>query len=130
MPALLLTCAGLWGLFRFALFRGNRVRVREISASLLNELQPGVPVHVPEASAWLLKEGSDGKVIALDDRCTHLGCRPTWNGAEHIFHCPCHGSRFDAQGKVLLGPASKPLQRLFLSSPTGGKVRLMEKPQA
>ncbi len=87
-------------------------------------------MHVPSASAWLLKQSSHGNVTALDDRCTHLGCRPTWNAAEKIFHCPCHGSRFDVQGEVILGPASKPMQRLFLSPEKDGKVWLLEKPQA
>lgn len=129
VPAAVLACAGLWGVSRFALFGNSRIRVREVSASLLKQLRPGFPMHAPEASAWLMKVGSGGDIIALDDRCTHLGCRPTWNAAEKVFHCPCHGSRFNAQGEVLLGPASKPLQRLVLSPENDGEIRLLEKPQ-
>ncbi len=39
-------------------------------------------------------------------RCPHLGCALKWNKAEHSWDCPCHGSRFDEQGKVLDNPAN------------------------
>ncbi|ERT04129.1 cytochrome b6-f complex iron-sulfur subunit 1 [Lyngbya aestuarii BL J] len=37
--------------------------------------------------------------------CTHLGCVVPWNGSEDKFICPCHGSQYNAQGKVVRGPA-------------------------
>ena len=39
-------------------------------------------------------------------RCPHLGCALRWNKAEHSWDCPCHGSRFDKNGKVLNNPAT------------------------
>ena len=38
-------------------------------------------------------------------RCSHMGCALKWNPAEHSWDCPCHGSRFTADGSVLDGPA-------------------------
>ncbi|QGG94248.1 FAD-dependent oxidoreductase [Actinomarinicola tropica] len=42
--------------------------------------------------------------------CTHLGCALRWNGAEGSWDCPCHGSRFAADGQVLDGPAVRALR--------------------
>lgn len=39
-------------------------------------------------------------------RCPHLGCALRWNSAEHSWDCPCHGSRFDENGKLLDNPAN------------------------
>jgi Rieske Fe-S protein len=39
-----------------------------------------------------------------------MGCRIAWNTAERTWDCPCHGSRFTPDGKVIQGPAVKPLQ--------------------
>lgn len=39
-------------------------------------------------------------------RCPHMGCALKWNQAEHSWDCPCHGSRFDGEGKLLDNPAN------------------------
>ena len=42
-------------------------------------------------------------------RCTHLGCALKFNSAEHTWDCPCHGSRFTEEGKIIDNPATKDL---------------------
>lgn len=40
-----------------------------------------------------------------EKRCTHMGCGLIWNEEEKTWECPCHGSRYDADGKLLDDPA-------------------------
>lgn len=44
-------------------------------------------------------------------RCPHLGCALKWNKAEHSWDCPCHGSRFDGEGKLIDNPAMGDLNK-------------------
>lgn len=53
----------------------------------------------------------DGNLHTVSTTCTHLGCPLHWNPAETSWDCRCHGSRFDADGSILNGPAVQPLQQ-------------------
>ena len=46
-------------------------------------------------------------VIPTIKRCPHLGCALRWNPQEHSWDCPCHGSRFAENGKLLDTPSQK-----------------------
>jgi glycine/D-amino acid oxidase-like deaminating enzyme len=60
----------------------------------------------------------DGRLHAVSATCPHLGCLVRWNGAEGTWDCPCHGSRFSADGRVLNGPAVSGLAFVELPSST------------
>jgi len=64
-----------------------------------------------ERSLWLVKR-PDGTVTAFAPNCPHLGCGYRWFADDRKFKCPCHGSVFDINGKVLAGPAPRPLDTL------------------
>jgi len=50
-----------------------------------------------------------GTIHKISAHCTHLGCIIKWNNAEKSWDCPCHGSRFNAVGQVINGPANHDL---------------------
>ena len=55
----------------------------------------------------------NGGVHQCSAVCTHLGCVLNWNDAEKSWDCPCHGSRFDAYGKVMNAPAVSDLGQIY-----------------
>jgi Rieske Fe-S protein len=103
-----------FGLGRFALSAASRSPKREIPKQLMSSLEPGFPIHVSAAGAWLAKASGEQSLLILEDRCTHLGCRVTWDSERALFRCPCHGSEFAADGKALQGPATRPLVRMVV----------------
>ena len=52
---------------------------------------------------------TDGSYLALSSECTHLKCTVRLEGKR--IQCPCHGSAFGRDGRVLAGPAEQPLNR-------------------
>ncbi|MGE5645924.1 MAG: ubiquinol-cytochrome c reductase iron-sulfur subunit [Acidobacteriota bacterium] len=90
----------------------------------VSEIEPGSPRQVvfrrtrvdgwkissEKAIAWMVK-GRDGSITAYSPACTHLGCAYRWEAERGQFLCPCHGSVFGIDGKVIHGPAVRPLDR-------------------
>jgi cytochrome b6-f complex iron-sulfur subunit len=56
----------------------------------------------------------EGGFFALTAVCTHLGCITQWNPEAGQIQCPCHGSKFNRDGRVEAGPAPKPLPHFSL----------------
>lgn len=61
----------------------------------------------------------DASLVALSMECTHWGCDVDWKKDKNELECPCHGSRFDANGAVLEGPADEPLPSYPVSEADG-----------
>lgn len=49
------------------------------------------------------------QLLAVSPKCTHQGCLIKWSADDKNYECPCHNSKFTADGKVLEGPASENL---------------------
>ena len=56
-----------------------------------------------------------GTIKAFSTVCPHLGCDVEWNDSENTWDCPCHGSRFEADGSLKQGPARRGLDSLEAS---------------
>ena len=53
----------------------------------------------------------NGEVFAVPIKCPHLGCQLEWNPDEKSWDCPCHGSRFTEDGKLIDNPATGDLKK-------------------
>ena len=65
-----------------------------------------------EGLPLLFVRESEETIRGVDPTCTHRKCTVEYNKNRKQFICPCHGSRYDLEGKVLKGPAEKPLKNL------------------
>jgi len=66
-----------------------------------------------KTTAWVVKMDPQ-TVVAYSPSCTHLGCAYHWDDPSKNFICPCHTSAFSVDGKVLAGPAPRPLDRFVI----------------
>jgi isorenieratene synthase len=106
--------AGLAASSGVVLFRGLRSAgppAREIVLDTASVARAAASGGAAVGELWL--SGTSDTPAALSLTCTHLGCRVA--GAADGFACPCHGSRFDAGGAPVSGPARAALRRVPLS---------------
>jgi glycine/D-amino acid oxidase-like deaminating enzyme/nitrite reductase/ring-hydroxylating ferredoxin subunit len=79
-----------------------------------------LPAEVPTGTGTVGRSGLlpagvshvDGGQCAVSAVCTHMGGILSWNDRELSWDCPLHGSRFDPEGEVIEGPATRPLARV------------------
>ncbi len=102
--------------------KGNLIPASQILAE-----SPGTRALVAglagEPTYLTLREDGTLHPWGITDNCTHLGCTFPWNANDNQFQCPCHGSRYDAEGRVLRGPAPLPL-RLAHVKVEGNNIRI------
>ncbi len=110
---------------RFKLFTAGKVFMKEVIGGLAQYMKN--KPHNTERDVIAEMNAGDGRIVELhgrkyavykDDRnrlhlvsseCTHIGCQVKWNTDEKTWDCPCHGSRFTFEGKVVNGPANRDL---------------------
>lgn len=121
--------AGLWA--AAAAILGSlaamaRLPIPRVLPEASTRFRVGSPLEFPAGAVTTLPErqvrivSTDQGVAAMSLVCTHLGCIV---GEGPVgFLCPCHGSRFDAQGKVIGGPAPRPLRWLQVSQAADGAL--------
>lgn len=97
-------------------------RTRSLQQPGVFPIPADVPLGLSVVGDVIVNRGNAG-LQAWQARCTHLGCRLDRIEGQEIV-CPCHGSRFRADGSVVTGPATEPLAPLDLEADeqTGGWV--------
>jgi len=108
---------------------GGKIRVTGLT-KILNQIETNrEPYYVPAARTWLqhyppsalpkakrvykpvVYAAMQQGVVALYQRCPHLGCRVPWCQSSQWFECPCHGSKYNAVGEKKAGPAPRGMDR-------------------
>ena len=111
-------------------------KLSDILAYMQTNLQP---FYVPEARTYIqpypkadlpaakkiyddfIYAGMEQGIVALYQKCVHLGCRVPWCQSSQWFECPCHGSKYNRVGEKRDGPAPRGLDR-FQAIISGGSV--------
>jgi Rieske Fe-S protein len=76
----------------------------------LDELPPGEAAILKiDGNNVAAFRDEQGRVHAVSAVCSHMGCLVGWNDNDRTWDCACHGSRFELDGSVMHGPATKPL---------------------
>ncbi|OGU45205.1 MAG: hypothetical protein A3H45_08555 [Ignavibacteria bacterium RIFCSPLOWO2_02_FULL_55_14] len=105
---------------------GVILTARFLSPNVLREppskFRAGNVEDFPTGSVTLNKEqkvflvrANEGYFYAVSAVCTHLGCIANWKSEEGVIACPCHGSKFNKEGKLLEGPAPRSLPRFSIT---------------
>jgi cytochrome b6-f complex iron-sulfur subunit len=92
---------------------------RRFAAGQPRDYAPDSATLLPEHRVFIVNQ-PDG-FSCLSAVCTHLGCTVA-SDEKGGYACPCHGSAFDPEGRVLRGPASWPLERYTLSLSRRGEL--------
>ena len=74
-----------------------------------------------EFGTWIIRL-QDGSFFAMESKCTHLGCTPSWMESQKKFKCPCHGSGYYISGLNFEGPAPRPMDRFKISIAEDGQL--------
>ena len=94
-----------------------------------SKFKAGAVEEFPVGSVTLNKEqkvfivrAKDGYFYTVSAICTHLGCIANWKTEEGIIACPCHGSKFDREGRLIEGPAPRSLPRFSMTMDDQGQL--------
>ncbi|HZN16407.1 MAG TPA: Rieske 2Fe-2S domain-containing protein [Acidimicrobiales bacterium] len=120
---------------------GGKIKAGKLSDILAGIAANKEPMYVAEARTYLsayppdeiekakkvyaasLLPGMESGLVALYQRCVHLGCRVPWCKSSQWFECPCHGSKYNRVGEKKGGPAPRGLDR-FPIDVVGGTVAI------
>lgn len=100
--ALLAVAAG-WTVFESLRPLGTGGAGAKINVGSPSSFPPGTATYVPEGRLFIANTGTT--LLAISQRCPHLGCRVPFCDSSGRFECACHGSIFDIGGEWIEGPS-------------------------
>jgi len=89
-----------------------------VQAGFPDDYRPGQVVYHRGLKLFIVRD--EKGFLSFSARCTHLGCMVVWNRDHHMFLCPCHGGKFDLEGRNVEGPPPRPLDAFSLSLDDNG----------
>ncbi len=108
----------------------KNVWVLKATPAVLDKIYQGKDMEFRDPignTIWVNKK--DVPYVAFSGKCPHLGCGYKWRTHKllgQVFLCPCHLSIYDASGKVLDGPAPRPLDPLPIRVSAGGDIQIID----
>ncbi len=113
---------------------GSKVTVGPLADALTEMAETKEPIYNPEGRFYLnpypkdavakaqsiaayasVIPGYEAGLVALYQKCPHLGCRVPWCGSSQWFECPCHGSQYNRVGEKRAGPAPRGMDRFVVA---------------
>jgi cytochrome b6-f complex iron-sulfur subunit len=88
---------------------GGAEKAEKVEVGSVSDLPAGKAKPVVYQGKNVMVMHVQAGFFAVDMKCTHLGCMVEWETDSQSLKCPCHAAFFDYQGKVISGPAPKPL---------------------
>jgi glycine/D-amino acid oxidase-like deaminating enzyme/nitrite reductase/ring-hydroxylating ferredoxin subunit len=92
-------------------FVGDRIAGADANSAEAVRAHEGKIVTI-DGEKCAVHRDAKGTLHTLSAVCPHMGCIVHWNNAEQTWDCPCHGSRFDGEGKLINGPALSDLKAM------------------
>ncbi len=87
----------------------QKIAVPLAKLAMLKSEGGSVVIKVHDKQLLLVRDTAS-TVRALSAICTHRHCTVAYRAADHLIQCPCHGSRYGLDGRVIRGPAPRPLE--------------------
>jgi cytochrome b6-f complex iron-sulfur subunit len=120
----LASALGIVGMLRYFSYEPDPAPPSQFDLGSADQYPPGSITVLNQAEAVLIHSTTGFKALSLV--CPHLGC--IVEKVSSGFACPCHGSRFSAEGGLQQGPANRPLQKLQVSINQQGHLILKNTP--
>lgn len=108
----------LAAVLRFFWPRVSNRPAKAVQVGFPHDYQIGQVVYHPGRKLFIVRD--EKGFLSFSAYCTHLGCIVAWNADQKMFLCPCHGGKYDAEGRNVEGPPPRPMEVFSLRLDNNG----------